>query len=226
MSSSTHVLQRIGAPTLCHYLRGTWRLTRIMRHTKTKALMGTVDDAIATFIDSHEPTSSASFTPQTNSSEQKLTTQRQQEQEQPQEKEKEQKHEQQHEQPQQPKEQLLLYREEGKVNFSPDSKSDKTFPFYREYMYNFKSAIEADVYFYQPQNETEHMKFFHTLTIAASGAGVTSEHLCIDDVYLATINLESASAFQMSWKVTGPKKDYQIVTKYSRVEDNFDASGT
>lgn len=204
MSSGTHMLQRIGASSLCQYLHGTWHLSRIMRHMKTKALMGTVDDAIATFREVHEPVSSSSSPAPTN--EHEMNTQKQ-----------EQKHQGQQQQQSQSK---LLYREEGNVNFSPGSNSDKIFPFYREYMYAFKSATEADVYFYQPQHGTDHMKFFHSLSIAASGTGVSSEHLCIDDVYLATIIIESSDAFQMSWKVTGPKKDYQIVTTYTRVEDN------
>ena len=47
--STAHAIHRFGVPTLCQYLRGTWQLTRTMRHTETKALMGTVDGAVATF---------------------------------------------------------------------------------------------------------------------------------------------------------------------------------
>ena len=157
--STAHAIHRFGVPTLCQYLRGTWQLTRTMRHTETKALMGTVDGAVATFRDVEEPIHPGPPAEGTGG-------------------------EQRAQPPQEPRKQLL-YREEGNVNFSPNSSSDKVFPFYREYMYTFKSPTEADVHFYQPHSETDHMKFFHTLSIASSGTGVTSDHVCINDIYSA-----------------------------------------
>ena len=161
-----------------------WQLTRTMRHTETKALMGTVDGAVATFRDVEEPIHPGPPAEGTGG-------------------------EQRTQPPQEPRKQLL-YREEGNVNFSPNSSSDKVFPFYREYMYTFKSPTEADVHFYQPHSETDHMKFFHTLSIEL-GTGVTSDHVCINDIYSAKVHITSPDAFEMSWQVTGLKRTTKFV---------------
>lgn len=170
-----------------------------MRHTETKALMGTVDGAVATFRHVEEPIHPGPPAEATGGEQRTQPLQEPMEQ--------------------------LLYREEGSVNFSPNSSSDKVFPFYREYMYTFKSPTEADVHFYQPHSETDHMKFFHTLSIAASGTGVTSEHVCVNDIYAAKVHITSPDAFEMSWQVTGPQKNYQILSQFVRANQSSKSSG-
>ena len=129
----------------------------------------------------------------------------------------------------------LLYREEGQVAFASMGGSGgvanaKRLPFYREYMYTFTSPTTADVAFYRPGNEEEHLKFFHTLSIeSASGEGSTTEHLCIDDLYVASIRIGSATGFQAEWQVKGPKKNYRIFTTYTRCtseEEGRDGAGS
>ena len=109
----------------------------------------------------------------------------------------------------------MLYREEGMVNFTPGVEG-KEMSFYREYMYSFTSPTSADVSFYQPGNQSEHLKFFHTLNISGTGVGTTTEHLCIDDLYNATIEISSEQAFRATWTVVGPHKNYQIFSQYTR----------
>ena len=69
-------------------------------------------------------------------------------------------------------------------------------------------------------SETEHMKFFHTLSIASSGTGVTSDHVCINDIYSAKVHITSPDAFEMSWQVTGPQKNYQILSQFVRTNQS------
>ena len=210
-----------GAPTLRQYLRGSWQLTRTMRHAETEALMGTVHGGRATFRDAPPPPQApqGQLLEQPQQPEQSLQPSQPSQPSQP---------------PQPPPQQpepprQLLYREEGEVNFSPNAAHGRVFPFYREYMYTFTSPTQADVHFYQPNSKEagDHLKFFHTLSIdEASGAGVTSEHLCINDLYLATVRITSPSAFEMSWRVTGPQKNYQIVTRFARMkEEEEEAAG-
>ena len=69
----------------------------------------------------------------------------------------------------------------------------------------------------RPGNEEEHLKFFHTLSIeSTSGEGSTTEHLCIDDLYVASIRIGSETGFEAEWQVKGPKKNYKISTTYTR----------
>lgn len=111
----------------------------------------------------------------------------------------------------------LLYREEGNVIFA-QSTSSTPLPFYREYLYSFKSTTTADVSFWRPGNVEEHLKFFHTLQVSEEGIGATSEHLCIDDLYVATINVASDCMFIATWVVEGPNKQYTITTEFTRDE--------
>ena len=117
----------------------------------------------------------------------------------------------------------LLYREEGNVLFSSTS---NPLPFYREYLYTFKSTTSADVSFWRPGNTEEHMKFFHTLQVTEEGVGATSEHLCIDDLYKATIRVASESMFSATWVVDGPNKNYSITTTFTRQDETTEGSNT
>ena len=109
----------------------------------------------------------------------------------------------------------LLYREEGTVIFAQSSTSTPI-PFYREYLYTFRTPFSADVAFWRPTNSEEHLKFFHTLHVSEAGCGATSTHVCIDDLYQATLQVSSASSFSATWVVDGPHKNYSITTKLRR----------
>jgi len=103
----------------------------------------------------------------------------------------------------------LLYREQGEM-IMPNKDRTKL-KFYREYLYKFSSDTEADVYFYQPGNESEHLKFFHHVGVNDEGINCT-EHLCIADIYKVDMKFLSEEKLSMKWRVKGPQKDYAIET--------------
>jgi len=57
-------------------------------------------------------------------------------------------------------------------------------------------------------------RFFHRFAVIDGSA--TAEHLCGEDLYRASYAFRSASDWQVTWRVTGPRKDYTSVTSYRR----------
>lgn len=49
---------------------------------------------------------------------------------------------------------------------------------------------------------------------------LTSHHLCIKDHYDAMFEFLSPDEFELSFSVVGPKKDYSILTRFTRVNLN------
>jgi len=47
---------------------------------------------------------------------------------------------------------------------------------------------------------------------------LTSHHLCIKDHYDATFEFLSDTEFQLSFSVVGPKKDYSIKTRFTKLQ--------
>jgi len=56
--------------------------------------------------------------------------------------------------------------------------------------------------------------FFHRFTVADGTA--TAEHLCGEDLYRAAYTFHSCGDWQVTWQVSGPRKDYTSVTTYQR----------
>ena len=110
----------------------------------------------------------------------------------------------------------LHYREDGMVKFATMASA---VPFYREYLYTFTNALEAEVSFFCPDKEEEHLKPFHSIRVSQTGEVEASEHLCINDLYAATITIASDVLFQAEWTVTGPQKNYTIFSSFSRAGD-------
>ena len=101
------------------------------------------------------------------------------------------------------------------------------------------------VRFWQPGAGAEHLKHFYTTRVAptegdsggggACGAGLGGEasHLCIRDLYKVRLQLRGSGggegeeggegggrgggAFQLHFRVSGPQKDYESDTVYSRL---------
>jgi hypothetical protein len=180
-------VRRIGGKsTLREFLQGTWKFNRSMTHTENGRSLGSVHNATATFSPVEAVTQNGNST--TNTTNTNTEVQHQQ----------------------------LLYREEGNVIFGKVSANSTSISFYREYLYTFISPTSADVSFWRPNNEEEHMKFFHNLQVSEEGVGATSEHLCIDDLYRATIQILSDCNFNATWVVDGPNKKYTIKTEFTR----------
>ena len=188
--SMASIVKRIGKhPSLQTYLQGRWVFNRTMLHTDNGSSLGSVSNATAIFAPVNVNEKEQEQEEDSSSTSTAASTDT---------------------------DQQLLYREEGNVIFTQSSTSHPL-PFYREYLYTFISSTEADVAFWRPNNE-DHLKFFHTLSVTEEGVGETSEHLCIDDLYQATMKVSSDSAFSTTWVVDGPNKNYTITTEFTRAQ--------
>jgi len=55
---------------------------------------------------------------------------------------------------------------------------------------------------------------FHSFRLAESGAG--SDHLCGADLYRVSYDFDAWPVWSAHWQVTGPRKDYTMLTRYAR----------
>lgn len=98
---------------------------------------------------------------------------------------------------------LLLYREDGllKLNDGP------VFESYRNYIYELKNDKITALF--------EDGRFFHELEFDG-GVVARGHHECGLDLYRASYHFETPNAFSLQWAVTGPKKDYTILTNFEK----------
>jgi hypothetical protein len=103
----------------------------------------------------------------------------------------------------------LAYREEGRLMLLNGTELEAE----REYIFR-KSDQGFDVYF----KETP-PRLFHTIELAASDGDALSgsaEHLCNLDQYQSTYTFRADGSFVVRHVVSGPRKDYTMVTTYVR----------
>ena len=55
---------------------------------------------------------------------------------------------------------------------------------------------------------------FHSFQLGVSGAG--SDHLCGEDLYRVSYDFEAWPVWSVQWHVTGPRKNYAMLTHYAR----------
>ena len=55
---------------------------------------------------------------------------------------------------------------------------------------------------------------FHQIKV--EGQTANAEHLCSEDIYRAAYTFHSNDNWQVTWQVSGPRKDYTSVTTYRR----------
>lgn len=55
-----------------------------------------------------------------------------------------------------------------------------------------------------------------TEVITSSDLKCSGSHLCIEDVYDANYSFQNSEQFKLNYSVNGPKKCYQIITKYEK----------
>ena len=94
---------------------------------------------------------------------------------------------------------LLRYTETGMVT-APNGKKLQA---ERRYFWQQGESKQIDVYF-------EDNRYFHTFSNAAPYA----EHICGNDVYTVSYCLNRWPLWQSSWQVTGPRKDYRMISQY------------
>jgi len=95
----------------------------------------------------------------------------------------------------------LLYTEEGHLSFAGTLMRAE-----RRYHWLCEGQT-ADVSY-------EDGSFFHRLTVLDGLA--TAEHQCGEDLYRATYAFQSANDWQVTWRGSGPRKDYTSITTYER----------
>lgn len=99
----------------------------------------------------------------------------------------------------------LSYRESGHLAFA-----DYRGPAERVYRFRFPGPGRAQVFFADG-------RFFHALDL--SGGADNVEHRCGDDLYRGRYALEDAQRWTLRWRVTGPRKDLLLATRYLRFAD-------
>eukprot|EP00941_MAST-03F_sp_MAST-3F-sp1_P003622 g3622.t1 len=112
----------------------------------------------------------------------------------------------------------LLYRESGEMQMG-----SKRSQISREYLYVRHENVmtSVDVHFHGP---VDHLKLFHKLNVVKLDSndndlvleGISTVHECGDDIYNGRLVVVSPSCIETRWAVTGPQKNYSILTRYSR----------
>lgn len=109
----------------------------------------------------------------------------------------------------------------------------------RSYLYVFRKshrddlAGDVEVRFWEPRVDSEHLKFFFSMTLLepdesgpseSEAKGVvraacsgSSSHLCIQDLYKVNMAILKEGRFRMSWDITGPAKAYSINNMFSKL---------
>ncbi len=99
----------------------------------------------------------------------------------------------------------LSYREAGDLAFA-----DVRGPAERAYRFRFSGPGRAQVLFADG-------RFFHALDLSSGADSV--EYLCGDDLYRGHYVLEDAQRWTLRWRVTSPRKDLLLATRYLRFAD-------
>lgn len=103
----------------------------------------------------------------------------------------------------------LAYREQGRLRLLNGTELEAE----REYIFR-KGDRGFDVFF----KETP-LRLFHTIALAASDGGAlggSAGHLCNLDHYQSTYTFRHDGSFVVRHVVSGPRKDYTMVTTYVR----------
>ena len=83
---------------------------------------------------------------------------------------------------------------------------------FREYEYRMTDA-GFDIFFSDGATKDQLFLSF----VFAQASTLTSHHLCIKDHYNAEFVFLSDNEFELSFSVVGPKKDYSIQTRFTRL---------
>lgn len=104
---------------------------------------------------------------------------------------------------------VLLYNETGKLTLSA---TNTTTNFYKNYCYQF-SGDHFQVYF---SDSCKPQALYQNYRYNAAEATPVQEHLCNADTYNTKYLFDEQNAFRQKVEVMGPRKNYSIVTLFSR----------
>jgi len=103
----------------------------------------------------------------------------------------------------------LAYREQGRLKLQNGTELEAE----REYVFR-KRDRGFEVFFKEAP-----LRLFHAIELAASDGGVLSGsagHLCRPDHYQSTYTFRGDGGFVIRHVVSGPRKDYTMITNYMR----------
>lgn len=106
---------------------------------------------------------------------------------------------------------LLHYREEGAYQ----DPNGQCFNAYREYHYRLQSR-EWAVYFSERPAALLHSLTFKIPSFERAPLVAEGMHRCSEDYYTARYEFYDSNRFHLSYRVTGPLKDYIITTLFER----------
>lgn len=95
----------------------------------------------------------------------------------------------------------LLYQEAGQVT----APNGNVMPAQRSYIWQQLAAGKFDVLF-------DDKRYFHSFSAETPNA----EHLCGDDHYKVSYTFVSWPIWTSTWQVKGPRKDYEMRSRYVR----------
>lgn len=104
---------------------------------------------------------------------------------------------------------ILLYSETGKLILS---KTNTVTNFYKNYLYQFLDD-HFQVYF---SDSCKPQALYQNYRYNAAEANPVQEHLCNADTYNTKYLFDEQNAFRQKVEVMGPRKNYSIVTLFSR----------
>ena len=118
---------------------------------------------------------------------------------------------------------LLAFEEHGRfvADAAPAQRLDAT----HRLLYDFSSPQRATVYFDESRDDRSvasilrSARYFHSLQPGPSWA--IEEHPCGPDVYRGELDFGDApDAFELTWRVTGPRKEGRIRARFDRALDH------
>lgn len=123
---------------------------------------------------------------------------------------------------------LLIYSEKVKINSANDGNSSgmNGLEAKQRYKYRYDAAATTltkyffdDRLFYTLKIDTRHDNE-STEAMATNQVIGCGEHLCIKDLYKANYSFANDHQFELKYTIEGPKKCYEIITKYEKCNSN------
>ncbi len=104
----------------------------------------------------------------------------------------------------------ILYREELDVNYHGNINKVRAF---KEYLY----SLEQNKILKYFVNENNNALFYQMHFISSTPCQAEAIHQCNLDIYQASYIFLNEDYFELSYKISGPNKDYTIKTSFTRI---------
>ncbi|MCP3659441.1 MAG: hypothetical protein GY830_03635 [Bacteroidetes bacterium] len=105
---------------------------------------------------------------------------------------------------------ILHFRESGIV-IRDDKNQNKV---YRDYMYKLDKKTNQILVYFSSNNKINNL--FQTLVFDKNFKKAYGSHICNLDFYDSNYEFNNENNFKITYKVNGPKKNFQIISEYQR----------